>query len=135
VAGRNGSFLCAEEGVDFRANDPFLATFDTIPSPHRRFNAPRLLLAFVHIHGEAGTPTEGIWNAVVGRNGPFLCAEEGLHAGKKIYVNGIHMSKHSLLLTSVRLRKCLRDQIGQAPASAKAHVCAIITQESTPPFD
>jgi hypothetical protein len=57
---------------------PFLASFDTTPSPHRRINAPRSLLANAHIHGEAGTPTEGIWNAVVGRNGPFLCAEEGV---------------------------------------------------------
>jgi hypothetical protein len=56
---------------------PFLASsFDTTLSPHRRNNAPRLLLAFAHIHSEAGTPTEGIWKAVVGRNGPFLCAEE-----------------------------------------------------------
>jgi hypothetical protein len=38
---------------------------------------PCLLLAFVHIRGEAGTPTGVIWDAaVVGRNGPFLCAEE-----------------------------------------------------------
>jgi hypothetical protein len=36
---------------------------------------PSLLLAFAHIHGEAGTPTVGICSAVVGRNGPFLCAE------------------------------------------------------------
>jgi hypothetical protein len=56
----------------------FLASFDTTPSLHSRINAPRSLLAFAHIHGEAGTPTEGIWNAVVGRNGPFLCAEEGV---------------------------------------------------------
>jgi hypothetical protein len=28
-----------------------------------------------HIHGEAGTPTLAIWSAMVGRNGPFLCAE------------------------------------------------------------
>jgi hypothetical protein len=28
-------------------------------------DAPRSLLAFAHIHGEAGTPTEDIWNAVV----------------------------------------------------------------------
>ena len=56
---------------------PFLASFDTTLSPHRRINAPRSLLAFAHIHGEAvRTPTEGIWNAVVCRNGPFLCAEE-----------------------------------------------------------
>jgi hypothetical protein len=38
----------------------FLASFDTTPSPHRRINAPRSLLAFAHIYGEAGTPTEGI---------------------------------------------------------------------------
>jgi hypothetical protein len=55
-----------------------LHSFDTTPSPYRRINAPRSLLAFAHIHGEAETPTEGIWNAVVGRNGPFLCAEEGV---------------------------------------------------------
>jgi hypothetical protein len=61
-----------------RSKTTALASFDTTPSPHRRINAPRLLLAFAHIHGEAGTPTEGIWNAVVCRNGPFLCAEEGV---------------------------------------------------------
>jgi hypothetical protein len=49
-------------------NNPILATFDTTPSPHRQINAPRLLLAFAHIHGEAGTPTEGICSAVVSRN-------------------------------------------------------------------
>ena len=54
-------------------NDPILASFDTTPSPHRRTNAPSLLLAFAHIHGEAGTPTLAIWSAVVGRNGPVLC--------------------------------------------------------------
>jgi hypothetical protein len=56
---------------------PFsLHTLNTTPSPHGRINAPSLLLAFAHIHGEAGTPTLGICSAVVGRNGPlFLCAE------------------------------------------------------------
>jgi hypothetical protein len=53
-------------------NDLILATFDTTPSPHRRINAPSLLLAFAHIQGEAGTPALGICSAVVGRNGPFL---------------------------------------------------------------
>jgi hypothetical protein len=54
----------------------FLASFiRTTPSPHRRINAPGSLLAFAHIHGEAGTPTGGVWSAVVGRHGPFLCAE------------------------------------------------------------
>jgi hypothetical protein len=53
-----------------------LAAVNTaMPSPHRRINAPRSLLAFAHIHGEAGTPTLAIWSAMVGRNGPFLCAE------------------------------------------------------------
>jgi hypothetical protein len=81
VVGRNGTlFLCAEGGLISVSNTmtPFLASFDTTPSPHRRISAPRLLLAFAHIHDEAGTPTGGFWNAVVGRNGPlFLCAEEG----------------------------------------------------------
>ena len=49
-----------------------LASFDTTLSPHRRINAPSLLLAFAHIHGEAGTPTLAIWSAV-GWNGPVLC--------------------------------------------------------------
>jgi hypothetical protein len=48
---------------------------DTTPSPHGRINAPSLHLAFAHIHGDAGTPTLRICSAVVGRNGPFLCAE------------------------------------------------------------
>jgi hypothetical protein len=59
-------------------NDLILATFDTTPSPHGRINAPSLLLAFAHIHGEAGTPTLATYSAVVGRNGPFLCAEQGV---------------------------------------------------------
>jgi hypothetical protein len=54
---------------------PFLAAFDTTSSPHERINAPYSLLAFAHIHGEAGTPTEGVGSVVVGRNGSFLCAE------------------------------------------------------------
>jgi hypothetical protein len=55
---------------------PFsLHLFDTTPSPHGRINAPSLLLAFAHIHGETGTPTLGICSAVVGWTGPFLCAE------------------------------------------------------------
>jgi hypothetical protein len=45
----------------------------TPPSPHGRINAPSLLLAFAHIHGEAGTPTLATYSAVVGRNGPCLC--------------------------------------------------------------
>jgi hypothetical protein len=75
VVGRNGPFLCAE-GVDsyFHANnDLILATFDTTPSPHGRINAPSLLLALAHIHGEAGTPTLATYSAVVGRSGPCLC--------------------------------------------------------------
>jgi hypothetical protein len=73
----SGLCACAER-VDFfhhhhAKNGPIiLATFDTNPSPHRLINAPSLLLAFAHIHGEAGTPAEGIGSAVVGRNGLFL---------------------------------------------------------------
>jgi hypothetical protein len=36
-------------------------------------NAPSLLLALTHTQGEAGTPTEGVGSAVVGRNSPVLC--------------------------------------------------------------
>jgi hypothetical protein len=42
------------------------------PSPHRRTNAPSLLLAFAHIHGEAETPSLSTRSAVVGPNGPVL---------------------------------------------------------------
>jgi hypothetical protein len=56
-------------------NDPDLAAFDTTSSPHWRINAAGLILAFAHIHGEAGTPTVGIRSAVVRRTGPVLCAE------------------------------------------------------------
>jgi exosome complex RNA-binding protein Rrp4 len=81
VVGRNGRFYVQKKRVriSFYTNhDPFLATFDATPSPHGRINAPSLLLAFAHIHGEAGKPTEGICSAVVGRNGPFLCCAEGV---------------------------------------------------------
>ena len=69
-------FKCAER-VDLHANnkqcDPILASFDTTPSPHRRITAPRLVVAFAHIHGEAGTPALGIWSGLVGRKkGPVL---------------------------------------------------------------
>jgi hypothetical protein len=57
-----------------RNNPAGFASFDTAPSPHRRINAPSLLLAFAHIQGEAGTPTGGVGSAVVGRNSPVLCA-------------------------------------------------------------
>ena len=68
LVSRNGPVLCAER-VDFYAkNDPVLATFDTTPSPHWRINAASLILAFAHIHGEAGTSALGIWRARVGRN-------------------------------------------------------------------
>jgi hypothetical protein len=53
---------------------PFsLHLFDTTPSPHRRINAPSLLLAFAHIHGEAGTPTLGICSAVQWWVGTVRC--------------------------------------------------------------
>jgi hypothetical protein len=41
-----------------------------------RINAPSLLLAFAHIHGEAGTPTGGIYSVMLGRNGRF-CVQRG----------------------------------------------------------
>ena len=88
VVGRNGPVLCVCVYVCMRG-ELFpsckmtlvsLLSFDTTPSPHRRINAPSLLLAFAHIHGEAGTPALGIWSAMAGRNGQtlFLCAE-GVH--------------------------------------------------------
>jgi hypothetical protein len=52
--------FCVQEGCFSRVkNDLTFASFDTAPSPHRRINAPNLVLAFAHIQGEAGTPTEG----------------------------------------------------------------------------
>jgi hypothetical protein len=62
--------FCVQERCFF----PIFASFDTAPSPHRRINAPSLLLAFAHTQGEAETPTEGVGSAVVGRNSPVLCA-------------------------------------------------------------
>jgi hypothetical protein len=76
VVGQNSPVLCAG-GVLFPCiinNDPIFASFDTAPSPHRRTNAPSLLLAFAHIQGVAGTPTGGVGSAVVGWNSPVLCA-------------------------------------------------------------
>jgi hypothetical protein len=75
MVGRNSPVLCAG-GVLFpcKINDPTFTSFDIAPSPHRRINAPRLLLAFAHVQGEAGTPTGGVGSAVVGRNRPVLCA-------------------------------------------------------------
>jgi hypothetical protein len=80
VVGRTGPFLCMcrRGGFAMPINQPTapfsLHCFDTTPSPHGRIKAPSLLLAFAHIHGETGTPTLGIYSAVVGRTGPFLCA-------------------------------------------------------------
>jgi hypothetical protein len=72
-SGRSG----AVRGRDYNTymqNDPILAAFGITPSPHRRITAPRLLLAFAHIHSEAGTPSLRTRSAVVGPNGPVLCA-------------------------------------------------------------
>jgi hypothetical protein len=70
--------FCVQEGCFFPCkiyNDHIFASFDTAPSPHRRINAPNLLLTFAHIQGEAGTPTGGgVGSAVVGRHSPVLCA-------------------------------------------------------------
>jgi hypothetical protein len=73
-------------------------SFDITPSPHRRINRPCSLLAFANIHGEAETPTEGFWSAVVGRHGPFLCAEQGVNF---LMQNVPFLETHS---TSPRLR-------------------------------
>jgi hypothetical protein len=76
VVGRNSPVLCAG-GVLFPVQKM------TPLSPHLtsprlrtggRINAPSLLLAFAHTQGEAGTPTESVGSAVVGRNSPVLCA-------------------------------------------------------------
>jgi hypothetical protein len=72
VVGRNSPVesVC-RRGAFSRVRDPIiLASFDTAPSPHRRINAPSLLLAFAHTQGEAGTPTEGVGSAEVGRKSP-----------------------------------------------------------------
>jgi hypothetical protein len=69
---RTVRFYVQKGGWISMRNDPILDTFDTTPSPHGRINAASLLLAFAHIHGEAGKPTKGICSAVVGQNGPFL---------------------------------------------------------------
>jgi hypothetical protein len=52
--------MYVQKGWISMQNDPVLATFDTTPSLHWRINAAGLILAFVHIHGEAGTPAVGI---------------------------------------------------------------------------
>jgi hypothetical protein len=55
------------------------------------------LLAFAHTQGEAGTPREGIWNAVVGWTGPFLCAEEvGSHQRFRHDVDSTSTSEEAL---------------------------------------
>jgi hypothetical protein len=54
-------------------NDPIVASFDIARlRTGGRINAPSLLLAFAHTQGEAGTPTESVGSAVVGRNSPVL---------------------------------------------------------------
>jgi hypothetical protein len=84
---------------------PFsLHSFDTTPSPDGRINAPSLLLAFAHIHGEAGTPTGGIYSAVVGRNnGPLLYVRMYM---QKVWINFHQHRPHSryIHLTPPRLR-------------------------------
>jgi hypothetical protein len=76
VVGQNSRF-CVQDECFFspcKINDPSFSLFDTAPSPHRRINAPSLLLAFAHIQGEAGTPMGGVGSAVVGQKSPILCA-------------------------------------------------------------
>jgi hypothetical protein len=74
VSGRGASFISMQNTT------PIIATFGIIPSPHRQITAPSLLLAFAHIHGEAGTPSLRIRSAVVvGPNGAVLGVVEGVH--------------------------------------------------------
>jgi hypothetical protein len=74
VVGADGPVLCVN-WVYYYFDTPIIiiATFDITPSPHRRANAPSLLLAFAHIHVEAGTPSLRTRSAVVGPDGPVLC--------------------------------------------------------------
>jgi hypothetical protein len=84
VVGRYSPVLCAEGVLVPCKMTPFSPhLFDTAPSPHRRITAPSLLLANTHIPGEAGTPMGGVGSAVVGRNGPVLCAGGVLFFGVK----------------------------------------------------
>jgi hypothetical protein len=97
--------MCRRGGLllPCKSNAPILATFDTTPSPHGRINDPSLLLAFAHIHGEAGTPTEGIGSALVGRNGLFLC----IYVQKWWIITSMQIKRphpFSLHLTPPRLR-------------------------------
>jgi hypothetical protein len=67
--------MCRRGGLPYLKTTPFSPHL-TPPRLRTGINAARLLLAFAHIHGEAGTPALGICSAVVGRNGSlFLCAE------------------------------------------------------------
>jgi hypothetical protein len=72
--------LCAG-GVLFpcKINDPvYFRLANTAPSPHRRIDAPSLLLAFAHVQGEAGTPTGGRRECGGGSEQPArFCVQEG----------------------------------------------------------
>jgi hypothetical protein len=108
VVGRNGPFLtmCRRGGfISIMQNDPILATFDTTPSPQGRINAPSLLLAFSHMHGEAGTPALGICSAVVGRNGPFLtmCRRGGFPSSCKKRPHSRYIRHHPV---AARANQC-----------------------------
>jgi hypothetical protein len=74
AVGPDGPVLSVE-GVHSMQNTPVIAAFGITPSPHRRTTTPRLLLAFAHIHGEAGTPSLRTRSVVVGPDGPVLCVE------------------------------------------------------------
>jgi hypothetical protein len=91
-------------------NDPIiLASFDTTPSLHGRINTPSLLLAFAHIHGEAGTPTYGICSTVVGRHGPFVA----------LYMMWIHLFPPTIHAKRPHYSRLLRHH----PVSARANQC------------
>jgi hypothetical protein len=77
-----------------------IATFGITPSPHRRINAPSLLLAFAHIHGEAGTSSLRTRSAVVGPDD-----RSGSVSGRGAFLNDAkHPHPLSLHSASPRLR-------------------------------
>ena len=91
--------FCVQRGRISVQNDPILATlaaFDTTPSPHRRINAPSLRLAFAHIHGGAGTPTGGLYSALVGQNerSGSVCRRRGGFPYKTMTLVSSRLSRH-----------------------------------------
>jgi hypothetical protein len=71
-------YICEWKGCISMRNTPIIAAFGITPSLHRWTTAPSLLLAFAHVHGNAGTPSLRTRSAVVGPDGPVLYVE-GVH--------------------------------------------------------